>query len=46
MLMLFFFFLRKNSSTFTNENELHPSTKMKQYEMVHLPSILVNLVCL
>ena len=42
----FFFFLRKNLSTFINVNELHPNVKTKQYEKVHLPSILVNLVCL
>ena len=33
-------------STFINVNELHPNAKMKQYERVYLPSILVNLVCL
>ena len=42
----FFFFLRKNLSTFINLNELHPNVKPKQYEEVHLPSILDNLVCL
>ena len=42
----FFFFLRKNLSTFINVNELHPNVKPKQYEEVHLPSILDNLVCL
>ena len=45
--MVFFFFLvKKNLSTFINVNELHPNVKPKQYEEVHLPSILDNLVCL
>ena len=46
MLATFFFFLRKNLSTFINVNELHLNVKPKQYEEVHLPYIFDNLVCL
>ena len=35
-----FFFFRMNLSNFIKVTELHPNVKTKQYEKVHLPSIL------